>query len=179
MDNFGEPEGPTCGGAQGPSKESKGGGFKCDQCMNTFKSENGLKIHVGKTHRKVTLIPERPRRQSGGSLGLTASPLLEVTREEPALGDPGEPDHPHPDWVSCPRSECWVRRGMLKSEIIGKRPCKLCVAKHQKDFPCVPCCNKCLRCDCNKDGEFTKKEWSTYIHDHLNVSSGRKKTYFC
>ena len=99
-------------------------------------------------------------------------------------GYPGEPDHPHPDWVSCPRSECWVRRGMLKSEIIGKRPCKLCGAKHQKDCACVPCfscdndeicCNKCLCCDCNKDEEITEKEWSTYIHDHLNVSSGRKK----
>ena len=191
LDNSGEPEGPTCGGAQGPSKDNKEGVFKCDQCMNTFKSENGLKIHVGKTHRKVTLTPERPRRQSGGSLGLSASPLLEVTREEPALRDPGEPDHPHPDWVSCPRSECWVRRGMLKSEIIGKRPCKLCGEKHKKDCACVPCsscdddeicCNKCLCCDCNKDGEVTETEWSTYINDHLNVSPGRKKktsTFFC
>ena len=68
-----------------------------------FKSENGFKIHVGKTHRKVTLTPERPRRQSGGSLGLTASPLLEVTREEPALRDPGEPDHPHPDLGLMPK----------------------------------------------------------------------------
>ena len=24
--------------------------FKCDQCEKDFKSENGLKIHVGKTH---------------------------------------------------------------------------------------------------------------------------------
>ena len=62
--------------------------FMCDHCENTFKSENGLKIHVGKTHRKVTLTPERPRRQSGGSLGLTASPLLEVTREEPSYTTP-------------------------------------------------------------------------------------------
>ena len=28
--------------------------FKCDQCENSFKSENGLKIHAGKSHKKVT-----------------------------------------------------------------------------------------------------------------------------
>ena len=27
--------------------------FKCDQCDSIFKSENGLKIHVGKSHKKV------------------------------------------------------------------------------------------------------------------------------
>ena len=27
--------------------------FKCDQCDKDFKSENGLKIHVEKTHNKV------------------------------------------------------------------------------------------------------------------------------
>ena len=50
----GEHEVPTRGRDQGPSKEDEGGVFKCDQCMNTFKSENGLKIHIGKTHRKVS-----------------------------------------------------------------------------------------------------------------------------
>ena len=35
LDNSGEPEGPTCGGAQGPSKDNKEGVFKCDQCMNS------------------------------------------------------------------------------------------------------------------------------------------------
>ena len=28
--------------------------FKCDQCEYSFKSENGLKIHAGKSHKKVT-----------------------------------------------------------------------------------------------------------------------------
>ena len=27
--------------------------FKCDQCEKDFKSENGLNIHIGKTHKKV------------------------------------------------------------------------------------------------------------------------------
>ena len=30
--------------------------FKCDQCENSFKSENGLKIHAGKSHKKVTSV---------------------------------------------------------------------------------------------------------------------------
>ena len=186
LDNSGEPKGPTCGGAQGPSKDNKEGVFKCDQCMNTFKSENGLKIHVGKTHRKVTLTPERPQRQSGGSLGLTASPLLEVTREEPALGDPGEPDHPHPDWVSCPRSECWVKKMCIEPEIQLKRPCNLCGAKDLDGCACESCfscdndgicCDKCPCCDCNNVflREITEKKWSSYINDHLNVSPGRTK----
>ena len=34
--------------------------FKCDQCRNTFKSENGLKIHVGKSHKKVTQVHATP-----------------------------------------------------------------------------------------------------------------------
>ena len=25
--------------------------FKCEQCGNDFKSENGLKIHIGKAHK--------------------------------------------------------------------------------------------------------------------------------
>ena len=157
----------------------------------TPRGVGGVGGGVGKTHRKVTLTPERPRRESGGSLGLTASPLLKVTREEPALGDPGEPDHPHPGLVSCPWSRCWAKKKMLENEIIGKRPCKLCGAKHWKECACVTCsscdddeicCNKCLCCDCNKDAEITEEEWSTYINDRLNVSPGRQKktsTFFC
>ena len=154
--------------------------------MNTFKSENGLKIHVGKTHRKetsTTTTPDPPRHQTGGSVSLIASPLLEVTWEELAMVDPGEPDHPHPDWVSCPRSECWVKKKSVEIEILSKRPCNICGAKHQDDCDCNSCfscdtngicCNKCPCCD-SRHEEITEKEWSAYIHDRLNVSSGRKK----
>ena len=30
--------------------------FQCDQCDHSFKTENGLKIHIGKTHKD--LIPQ-------------------------------------------------------------------------------------------------------------------------
>ena len=60
LEDSGEPKGPTCGSAQGPRKEDAGGLFKCDQCEKDFKSENGLKIHVGKTHNKADSIPSTP-----------------------------------------------------------------------------------------------------------------------
>ena len=62
--------------------------FKCDQCENIFKSENGLKIHVGKAHKKVISTPATPdqlRQQLEGSVNLSASPLLDASREEFSL----------------------------------------------------------------------------------------------
>ena len=59
--------------------------FKCDQCDHDFKSENGLKIHVGKSHKKVNSTPATPdrlRQQPRGSVSLSASPLLDASREE-------------------------------------------------------------------------------------------------
>ena len=95
-------------------------------------------------------------------------------------------EHPHPDWVSCPRSECWVKKMSIESEIRLKRPCNLCGAKDLDGCACESCfscdndgicCDKCPCCDCNNVflREITEKEWSSYINDHLNVSPGRKK----
>ena len=53
--------------------------FKCEQCENIFKSENGLKIYVGKAHKKVNSIPSTPdrlRQQLMGSVSLSAPPPL-------------------------------------------------------------------------------------------------------
>ena len=55
--------------------------FKCDQCDGTFKSENGLKIHIGKAHK--TPQPKESLRHGGeGSASLSASLILDTTREE-------------------------------------------------------------------------------------------------
>ena len=35
------------------NKVAECGGFKCDQCKSSFKSENGLNIHAGKSHKTV------------------------------------------------------------------------------------------------------------------------------
>ena len=58
--------------------------FKCNQCENIFKSENGLKIHVGKAHKKASshlATPDRLRQQEG-TVSLPASPLLDASRED-------------------------------------------------------------------------------------------------
>ena len=68
-----------------PVREDKEKTFKCDHCENIFKSENGLKIHIGKAHKGVNQPPpppEQPRSSHEGSLDTPISPLLDVTREE-------------------------------------------------------------------------------------------------
>ena len=69
-----------------PVREDKEKTFKCDQCENIFKSENGLKIHIGKAHKGVNLPspPEQLRSSHEGSLDIPISPLLDVRREEPS-----------------------------------------------------------------------------------------------
>ena len=62
--------------------------FKCDQCQNTFKTENGLKIHVGKAHKKVNQVqatPDQLRQRPEGSMNISTSPLLDTSREESCL----------------------------------------------------------------------------------------------
>ena len=63
--------------------------FKCDQCGNIFKSENGLKIHVGKSHKAVNpATPDCLRQQPRSSVSLSASPLLDTSREESSAISP-------------------------------------------------------------------------------------------
>ena len=62
--------------------------FKCDQCDKDFKSENGLKIHVGKTHNRVDsdlATPEVARNQLRSSGSLYASPFLNTSGEESVI----------------------------------------------------------------------------------------------
>ena len=42
------------------NKKQQGDGFHCDLCDSTFRSENGLKIHRGKTHKEHP-SPEKVR----------------------------------------------------------------------------------------------------------------------
>ena len=127
LEDSGEPKGPTCGSAQGPRKEDAGGLFKCDQCEKDFKSENGLKIHVGKTHNKADSIPSTPdqlRQQLGGLVSLSASPLLDASREElSSPRSPSSPPSPHkcPTWEPCRRQKCRLRIEREKEkEALGK-----------------------------------------------------------
>ena len=93
--------------------------FKCDQCENIFKSENGLKIHIGKAHKKVNSIPSTPdqlRQQMDDSVSLSASPLLNTSREESSAISQ-EPPECEPEIVikkpGVCGNGCGCERGML------------------------------------------------------------------
>ena len=59
--------------------------FKCDQCDSIFKSENGVKIHIGKAHKNVKSTPtpsDRLRQQPGSPATRPTSPLWDVTTHQ-------------------------------------------------------------------------------------------------
>ena len=60
--------------------------FKCDQCGKSCKSENGLKIHVGKAHKKEDASPQEKMRGNSQEVELTVSPVKD-TRAEPEGSD--------------------------------------------------------------------------------------------
>ena len=68
-----------------PDKESEA--FKCEECGKSYKSENGLKIHKGKAHKKEIILPspEKLRGVSGDlpqNSSLELSPIRDTGREE-------------------------------------------------------------------------------------------------
>ena len=145
--------------------------FKCDQCENSFKSENGLKIHAGKSHKKVTSMsstPDRLRQQLAGSVSLSASPLLDASREEfslnndaveekenppPSLRPPPSPPSPHKCPVSafhpCSRRKCKLRRERERAKEALHKTCTNC----DVDLYITMCCaeEKELCEDCCSD----------------------------
>ena len=142
--------------------------FKCEQCKNIFKSENGLKIHIGKAHKKFNSIPSTPgqlRQKLECSVSLSASPLLDATREElsltsdameekenqtPSLRPRSPPPSPHkcPAFVPCSRQKCKLRKERERQkEALGKT-CTNCdedlyitmCCAEEKEL-CEDCCN--------------------------------------
>ena len=101
--------------------------FKCSQCDNIFKSENGLKIHVGKTHKNVNTTPERLRQQPASPATMPTSPLSDARREE--VGEEKEePVSPTTPFIGmCRGDDCNVRlTGMFcceKSKLLCEDCC--------------------------------------------------------
>ena len=59
--------------------------FKCDICGNTFKSDNGLRIHKGKSHKSHE-FPQRERMRAPDSVNFKhVSPLKDVREEVTTL----------------------------------------------------------------------------------------------
>ena len=82
--------------------------FKFDQCDKDFKSENGLKIHVGKTHNRVDsdiVTLEVARNQLRSFESLSASPLLNTSLEESAIQQEAVPQHKCPSYL-CSKFRC-------------------------------------------------------------------------
>ena len=150
LEDSGEPKGPTCGSAQGPRKEDSGGLFKCDQCEKDFKSENGLKIHVGKTHNKVDsdlATPEVARHQLTSSVSLSASPLLNTSREESPIHQLVNADSsavsstPVKENISGSAiNKCVVRCGNCGQRCPNEEALRMHVrAKHRHPWKCFDC----------------------------------------
>ena len=67
-----------------PASPPMGAPHQCDQCEKSFKTESGLKIHMGKSHKPPPAeLPKESLRQSDeGPSCLSASPLLDISRED-------------------------------------------------------------------------------------------------
>ena len=142
--------------------------FKCDQCENIFKSENGLKIHVGKAHKKVISTPATPdqlRQQMEGSVSLSASPLLDTSRDELSLNfdaveekDPtpssrpspsSSPPHKCPAFAPCSRKECKLRVEREKEKENLNQTCGNCDDDLYSYMCCAVeegLCHECCSC---------------------------------
>ena len=83
--------------------------LKCDQCDKQFKSESGLKIHMGKSHKNVNTTPERMRQQPASPTTKPTSPLSDARREE--VGEEKEePVSPTTPFIGmCRGDDCNVR----------------------------------------------------------------------
>ena len=71
--------------------------FKCNQCESSFKTENGLKIHTGKSHKEAA-SPEKLRKSFSQS-SLTSLPLDLSSREE-------DSEHSERSLTPAKRFEC-------------------------------------------------------------------------
>ena len=57
--------------------------FQCEQCENSFKTVNGLKIHIGKAHKVLKHLPSHEMVcDNPQDTSLVMSPLRDTRREE-------------------------------------------------------------------------------------------------
>ena len=153
--------------------------FNCDQCDFETKSQRGLKVHIGRSHKDPEVLREELE------VSLVISDPGDVARADDSFVNADDsftevekgPAHPHSVWVVCPKSECKVKKMWAEMDIKAERPCNKCGAKKQDDCKCNSkrcedcepddedisgnCCNKCDCCDSRHD-PVTERE--TLLH---------------
>ena len=112
--------------------------FKCDQCDAVFKTRNGLKIHIGKTHKEALNSPEKFRETSSEHL-LNVSPTRDHSRVEPCPNCGGDMSPTH----LCQDDDQAVELKVTDKDGKGTCTCDC-------EFPI--CCNcqhgqECMCCD--------------------------------
>ena len=89
--------------------------FQCDQCDNSFRTEAGLKIHTGKSHK---IPPAERARVTSSALSLSISPVKDNGRIVPChmCGEEMSPQH------TCDVDE----QSSLNSSLVQTFVCYLC-----------------------------------------------------
>ena len=114
-------ENVTSGSSMTNQQVIEKGSYQCDQCDAAFKTSNGLKIHVGKSHKESLSSPEKLREKTSSpsltrhpdcSRSLTSSPLLSRREENcqncEGIFSPGHQcgDNLNPSDCNCTNANC-------------------------------------------------------------------------
>ena len=104
-----------------PAKSSSGSKFECDRCDFASDTQRGLKVHMGKSHKKTdTEVLRKPEERAASP---PASPILDSSREE--IGEekeepvsPLQPSPSSPPSIRCKGcdkvlSGFWIREKQL------------------------------------------------------------------
>ena len=124
--------------------------FKCDQCEFSSKSQRGLKVHTGRSHKDPQL-PENLRcGEQDSTLNLSLQSQLreedsslvkadieEGEQEESSISEEKEPAHKCPAFLPCTRLQCKLRREAEREEEALQNPCKNCDVKLYSEMCCA------------------------------------------
>ena len=104
-----------------PAKSSSGSKFECDRCDFASDTQRGLKVHMGKSHKKTdTEVLRKPEERAASP---PASPILDSSREE--IGEekeepvsPLQPSPSSPPSIRCKGCDTvlsgfWIRQKQL------------------------------------------------------------------
>ena len=121
--------------------------FKCDQCDAVFKTRNGMKIHIGRSHKEALNSPEKLRKTSS-ELMLNVSPTRDHSRVEPCPNCGGDMSPTH----LCQDDQADEPKVLDKD---GKCTCDCelpicCNCQHEQDCSC--CDDNPISGVCNCEG---------------------------